>query len=86
MGFSGPELISDSQKDYVNVCVTQMSPHLNLFLGKWILSSQYQRPKEPSRLSSPTDPNANNCHGMGVQQSKRIGDWNMCEGTIEMEA
>ncbi len=29
---------------------------------------------------------ANVCHGMGVQQSKRTGDWDVCEGTIDMEA
>ncbi len=33
-GFSGPELISDSQKDSENMCCTQMSPHFHLFLGK----------------------------------------------------
>ncbi len=33
-GFSGPELISDSQKHSENVSCTQMSPHFNLFPGK----------------------------------------------------
>ncbi len=32
--FSGPELISDSQKDSGNVCCGQMSPCFSLFLGK----------------------------------------------------
>ncbi len=33
-GFSGPELISDSQRDSGNVCCGQMSPRFSLFLGK----------------------------------------------------
>jgi len=33
-GFSGPELISDSQKDSENVYCTQTIPHFNLFPGK----------------------------------------------------
>ncbi|KAL0202251.1 hypothetical protein M9458_000269, partial [Cirrhinus mrigala] len=49
------------------------------FWEKWTSSSQYQRLKGPSRLSSATDANANDCYGMGLQQSKRIGYWNMCE-------
>ncbi len=36
-------------------------------------SSQSQRPKGPSRLSSATEAKANVCHGMGVQQSTQHG-------------
>ncbi len=43
-GFSGPELISDSQKDSENVCCTQMSPHFNLFPGKMDL--EFSVPKK----------------------------------------
>ncbi len=41
--FSGPELISDSQKDSENVCCAQMSPHFTLFLGKF--DFQFSIPK-----------------------------------------
>ncbi len=44
-----------------------------LFLGKWILSSQSPRQKGPFRLSLATEAKANVCHGMGVLQSKQHG-------------
>ncbi len=51
-----------------------------------MVSSQSQRPKGPSRLSLATEAKANFCHGMGCSRANDMGDWNMCEGTIDMEA
>jgi len=51
--FSGSELISDGLKDSGNVCCGQKSPYFNMFWGKKLtLSSQPQRGKGPSKLSS----------------------------------
>ncbi len=73
-GFSGPELISDSQKDNVKMCAVLRWVHISTCLReKWISSFQSQRPKGPSRLSLATEAKANVCHGMGVQQSKQHG-------------
>ncbi len=52
------------------------------FWEKWMSSSQSQRPKGPSRLSSATDAKASVCRGKVVQQSQQHGDWHMCESTI----
>ncbi len=49
------------------------------FWEKWMSSSQSQRPKGPSRLSSATDAKASICHGMVVQQSQLayVRNWHM---------
>ncbi len=49
-GFSGPELISDSQKDSENVCCTQMSPHFNLFPGK--MDFEFSVPKTKGTIQT----------------------------------
>ncbi len=79
VGFSGPELISDSQKHSGKVCCAQMSPHFNLLLGK-----------NGCRVFSPNDQrNHPDFHQWQMQKhtsvmvwwcsrANSMGDWNMC--------
>ncbi len=61
-------------KKTVKMCAVVRWVHISTcFWVKKVLSSQSQRPKRPSRLSSATDAKANVCHGMGVHQCKRHG-------------
>ncbi len=70
LGQSSSQII----KNTVKMCAVLRGVHISTcFREKWISSSQSQRPKGPSRLSSAAEAKANVCHGMGVQQSKQHG-------------
>ncbi len=61
-------------KKTVKICPVLRWVHISTcFCEKWMVSSQSQRPKGPSILSSVTKAKANVCHGMVVQQSKQHG-------------
>ncbi len=74
-------------KKTVKMCAVLRWVHISTcFRKKWISSSQSRRPKRPSKLSSATEAKANVCHVWGCSRANNMGDWNMCEGTIDMEA
>ncbi len=75
LGFSGPQW----------KCVVVRWVHIpTYFRVKRMLSFQSKRPKGPSKLSS--DAKANVCHGMGCISANGMGDCDIREGTIYMEA
>ncbi len=70
-GFSGPELISDSQKDSENVCWGQISPHFNLFPGK--MDFEFSVPKTKRTIQTFISNRSKRLSWYGVQQSKQHG-------------
>ncbi len=72
-GFSGLELISESQIHSGNVCCAQMSQHSTFFWEKMDIEFSVPKTKGTIQISLATEAKANVCHGMRVQQSKQHG-------------
>ncbi len=86
-GFSGPEIISNSQNNRENVCFTQMSPHFNLFPGK--MDFEFSVPKTKGTIQTYISNRSKSKSLSWYRRCSRAnskGDWHMCKGTIDMEA
>jgi len=78
--FNAGEFISDGPKHSGSVCCDQTSPCFSSFTGKWTSSSsQSQRRKGPSRLSSVMGAKANICPGIGGQTG-----FHLCAGFTDV--
>ncbi len=86
MGFSGPELISDSQRQWKGVLYSDEST-FQLVSGKngcQVLSTKDQRDHpdfHQQQMQTHTTIMVWEC-----SRANGMGDWNMCKGTIEMKA
>ena len=56
-----------------------------LFWNKWPPCAPDQKLKGPTRLLSATSPKARVCHGMGCVSALGKGNFQFCDGTINVE-
>ncbi len=84
-GFSGQELISDSQKT-VEMCAVRWVHVSACSWEKQTSNSQSQWPKGPSRFYQRQMQKQMFVMVWGCSRANGMGDWHMCEGTIDMKA